>query len=247
MAIADVERQPSVSEAFLSSLLEAPDGKQIRFCIQCGICSGVCPYGAWMSYPPRRIIAALHSEGFEEVIDNDTIWMCVSCYACTNVCPADISLTEELMARTKEELLLAGNIPDELQSALKNTGRYGNPLGVSPRKRAAWTKGLPFPVPVMREARRPVDLLWFVGDYASYHPRAQQAARALAKILHALNGGYLRCWPLKTGGRSVSINLMKSSPEIRMRITPSKTNIQNWGSPSRCGITRNTCWSVWTT
>jgi len=30
-------------------------------------------------------------------------------------------------------------------------------------------------------------VLWFVGDYASYHPRAQQASRALAKLLFVLD------------------------------------------------------------
>jgi Fe-S oxidoreductase len=38
----------------------------------------------------------------------------------------------------------------------------------------------------MRQAKRPVDVLWFVGDYASYHPRAQLATRALAAVFGAL-------------------------------------------------------------
>ena len=39
----------------------------------------------------------------------------------------------------------------------------------------------------MSGARRPVDVLWFVGDYASYHPRVQQTSRALAKVFNALD------------------------------------------------------------
>jgi Fe-S oxidoreductase len=31
-----------------------------------------------------------------------------------------------------------------------------------------------------------VDVLWFVGDYASYHPRVQSATKALARVLNAL-------------------------------------------------------------
>ena len=31
-----------------------------------------------------------------------------------------------------------------------------------------------------------MDILWFVGDYASYHPRVQSATKALAKILNVL-------------------------------------------------------------
>ena len=91
------------------------------------------------------------------------------------------------MTRTKEELLLAGNIPTELQDALENSQRYGNPLGESPRKRANWTADLDFEVPIMRKAKRPVDVLWFVGDYASYHPRVKETTRAFAKLLHKLD------------------------------------------------------------
>jgi Fe-S oxidoreductase len=90
------------------------------------------------------------------------------------------------MTRAKEELLLAGNVPSELQSALEFSQRYGNPLGESPRKRSAWAKELDPPVPILRRAKRPVDVLWFVGDYPSYHPRVQNTTKALHKILTKL-------------------------------------------------------------
>jgi Fe-S oxidoreductase len=90
------------------------------------------------------------------------------------------------MTRSKEELVLAGKVPNELQSALENTQRYGNPLGESARKRADWIAGIEPKVAVMGAARRAVDVLWFVGDYASYHPRVQFTAKALARILNAL-------------------------------------------------------------
>jgi len=91
------------------------------------------------------------------------------------------------MTRAKEELLLAGNIPSELQSALEFSQRYGNPLGESPKKRADWIRGVTPPIPLMKEIARPVDILWFVGDYPSYHPRIQQTSRAFANILNALD------------------------------------------------------------
>ena len=48
---------------FLDKVIEAtPDGKQIRKCLQCGTCSGVCPYGFAMDYPPRSLIAALRAD-----------------------------------------------------------------------------------------------------------------------------------------------------------------------------------------
>lgn len=186
MAPRELTQRPSFSEKFYESLLRAADGHFIRTCLQCGACTGVCPFGYLMDFPPRKMIAALRADMFDTVLDSDTIWMCVSCYACAEVCPAKIPLTAALMTRAKEESLLAGKIPPELQDALENSQRYGNPLGESPRKRTDWTQGIEPEVTVMQKARRPVEVLWFVGDYASYHPRVQRVSRALAQVLNAL-------------------------------------------------------------
>lgn len=178
---------PSHNEAFYASLQTPPYGERVRTCLQCGMCSGVCPLGYVMDYPPGKMIAALRSEIFDRVLNSDTVWMCVACYACTEVCPSGIPLTEKLMTRAKEELLLAGKVPAELQLALENSQRYGNVLGQSPRKRADWIKGIQATVPIFGKDKKSADVLWYVGDYASYHPRVQATSRALAKILNALH------------------------------------------------------------
>jgi len=173
--------------SFYEKVLEAtPRGEQLRICLECGNCSGICPFGYLMTYPPSRLIAMLRADRFNKVLETDTVWMCVSCYACTAVCPSKIPLTFGLMTSVKEELLLAGNVPPELQTALANSQRYGNPQGESPRKRADWAKDIRPEVTVMAQAKRPVDVLWFVGDYPSYHPRVQSTTKAVAKVLNAL-------------------------------------------------------------
>jgi Fe-S oxidoreductase len=177
----------AVAHSFYDQVLEAtPNGERLRLCLQCGDCSGICPFGYLMIHPPSRMIAHLRADRFEKVLDTDTVWMCVSCYACTAVCPVQIPLTPGLMARTKEELILAGNVPPELQSALENSQRYGNPLGESPRKRADWATGILPEVKILGKVRKKVDVLWFVGDYPSYHPRVQLITKALTKVFNAL-------------------------------------------------------------
>ncbi len=176
----------SLSKTFFASLYELTNGERIRTCLQCGTCSGICPFGYIMKFPPGKMIGALRAEIFDQVIKADSVWMCVSCNACSAFCPSNIPITAALMTRAKEEMLLAGNIPTELQAALENTQRYGNPMGESPRKRADWTLGLQPEVNILGKTRQPVDVLWFVGDYASFHSRMQSATKALAKILNAL-------------------------------------------------------------
>jgi Fe-S oxidoreductase len=139
-----------------------------------------------MKFPPGKMIGALRAEIFDQVIKADSVWMCISCNACAAFCPSNIPITAALMTRAKEEMLLAGNIPTELQAAMENTQRYGNPLGESPRKRADWTTGIKPEVNILSKTRQPVDVLWFVGDYASYHSRMQPVTKAFAKILNAL-------------------------------------------------------------
>jgi Fe-S oxidoreductase len=139
-----------------------------------------------MKYPPGKIIGTLRAGVFDLVTKTDSIWMCVSCSACSAFCPTQIPITSALMTRVKEEMILEGKVPAELQTAFKNSQQYGNPLGESPRKRADWAAGIQPEVNILGKTKQPVDVLWFVGDYASYHPRMIPVTKAFAKILNAL-------------------------------------------------------------
>lgn len=166
--------------------LEIENDARLLGCIQCGRCSGICPLGSLMEYPPSRVIAAVRSGSYHKVKESDTIWLCIACQACSAVCPVQIPLTNIIMSRIKEEFLLSGNVPAELQSALENSQRYGNPMGESPRKRVDWTRSSETHIPVMGKDTRSADVLWFVGDYASYHPRVHPSSLAFARILNSL-------------------------------------------------------------
>ncbi|MBZ5573460.1 MAG: (Fe-S)-binding protein [Acidobacteriia bacterium] len=178
---------PPPIDISLENLAEFPEGRRVLTCIQCGTCAGTCPYGELMQYPPRRIIGMLRAGELEKVFTSDSLLNCVACYACTAKCPRGIDLTGVLLPLVKEQVLLRlPEMPAELQRALENKLRYGNPMGESPRKRAAWVKTAGVPVRILHEDPRPVDVLWFVECYSSYYPRGQQCARATAKVFHAL-------------------------------------------------------------
>ncbi len=120
---------PSIGKTFINSLYELENGERFKTCLQCGTCSGICPFGYIMKFPPGKMIGALRADIFDQVMKTDGMWMCVSCNACAAFCPSNIPITAALMTRVKEEMLLAGNIPAELQTAFENTQRYGNALG----------------------------------------------------------------------------------------------------------------------
>jgi Fe-S oxidoreductase len=177
----------SPCELTLESLLEFPEGRKVLTCMQCGMCAGTCPYGDVMAYPPRLIIGMLRAGEIEKVFTSDSLLNCVACYACMAKCPRGIRLTEVLLPLVKEQVFAhLPEVPAELQKALQNTLRYGNPMGESPRKRAEWVKTAPVPIRILHQDPRPTDVLWFVECYTSYHPRGQDNSRATARLFHAL-------------------------------------------------------------
>ena len=171
----------------LETILSVPEGRRILSCIQCGTCTGTCPYGEYMDYPPRRIINMLRRGLIEEVFKSDSMLRCVACYSCMAKCPRGIRLSDVLLPLVKEQTLAnLQEVPAELQKSLQNTLRYGNPMGESSRKRVAWTATAKVPVPIMAEIKRPVDVLWFVECYTSYYGRGQDNSRATARLFKAL-------------------------------------------------------------
>ncbi|MDW8131534.1 MAG: (Fe-S)-binding protein [Bryobacterales bacterium] len=176
-----------IYDVTLETLFEHPEGRRVLTCIQCGMCAGTCPYGDVMDYPPRRIINMLRAGQIEKVFQSESLLACVACYACMAKCPRDIRLTEVLLPLVKEQVFInLPETPSELQRALENTLRYGNPFGESSRKRAAWVKTAGVPIRILSEDPRPVDVLWFVECQNSYHPRGQDVSRATARLFHAL-------------------------------------------------------------
>jgi Fe-S oxidoreductase len=178
---------PGTTEITIENLMQTPEGRRVMSCLQCGVCVGACPYGEVMDYPPRRIIAMLRAGMVEKVYYSDSLLACVACYTCMYKCPRDIRLTDTILPLAKEQVLIhQPDLPAELQRALQNTLRYGNPMGESSRKRAAWVKTCPVPVRIFSEDPRPADVLWFVECYTSYYPRGQDCCRATARLFHAL-------------------------------------------------------------
>src|ERR1035438_8649044 len=104
----------------LETLPQHPQGKELLAFFQCGVCSGACPYGDVMEYPPRRMIAMMRAGMQERVYTSDSLLACVACYACMAKCPRGIRLTEILLPLMKEQTLLhLPELPAELQRALQ--------------------------------------------------------------------------------------------------------------------------------
>jgi Fe-S oxidoreductase len=158
-----------------------------RTCIHCGVCSGSCPMGEVMEYPPRKAAKMISEGRIAEVVASNTPWLCIACHTCQVRCPSQLLIPDGLFPALRSEVMAEGKLQDQdLQRALQNTYLYGNPMGISPRKRAEWAKTAGVTVPIISQLKRPVDVLWIVECYPSFEPRNQEITRKLARILNAL-------------------------------------------------------------
>ena len=170
-------------------------------CTKCGRCHEACParaVGAPLS--PRDVIlslrefaqATLESGVVPDAAELDvhgkapgqvameTLWSCRTCMACVEICPVAVEHVP-IIVQMRRKLVEDGAMDPLLTKTLQTIHKTGNSFGESKRKRGAWSKALPFPV---KDARKePVEVLWFVGDYASFDPRNQQVSQIFASLL----------------------------------------------------------------
>ena len=171
-------------------------------CTKCGRCQEACPanaVGAPLS--PRDVILSLrefanHALSAKELpkeaeldihgkdigqVFMETLWSCRTCLACVEICPVAVEHVP-IIVQMRRNLVEAGEMEPLLEKTLQTIHKTGNSFGESKRKRANWTKELPFEI---KDARtEPVDVLWFVGDYASFDPRNQKVTQSFARLLH---------------------------------------------------------------
>jgi Fe-S oxidoreductase len=116
------------------------------------------------------------------LIRPETLWSCTTCLACVEACPVGIEHVPTIVGM-RRSLVDQGMVEPGLQTAFTSLAKQGNSFGQSGRARARWTDGLATPI---RDARREeVDWLWFVGDFASFDARVQDATRLVARVFQA--------------------------------------------------------------
>lgn len=84
----------TITPKLQDSFYNTPHGKDILRCIQCGTCSGSCPYSDQMDYAPRGLFALIRDGEMDEVLKSNTMWFCSSCYQCVERCPQEIPVTD---------------------------------------------------------------------------------------------------------------------------------------------------------
>jgi len=69
------------------------EGRWVKMCMQCGVCSGSCPFGPDWDHPPQELFMMIRAGKRDEVLSTDSMWMCTSCYNCIVRCPRELPIT----------------------------------------------------------------------------------------------------------------------------------------------------------
>ena len=173
-------------------------------CTECGRCTDGCPaHASGASVDPMHLMTRLRraalakavpppakgmaADGgvpvaedlFASVHDAAAVWSCMACLSCVDGCPV---LNDHLskVLEMRRRLVSRGEVAAGLDGALQSLSRHGNSFKAAAKARAKWTRGAQPPIGDARKAA--VDVLWFVGDYASYDARCQALTAGTARV-----------------------------------------------------------------
>jgi Fe-S oxidoreductase len=178
-------------------------------CIQCNRCQDVCPATAtgkslspaaleinkrmelndlagqqnFLSFTPAPFEKGTPSPNplLKFALNPEAAWACTTCGACMEVCPTQNEQMLDIIDIRRNQVMIEGEFPSQLQSAFRGMERAQNPWGINHEQRLAWSDGLN--IKTTDENPTP-DVLYWVGCAASYDPIAQKTARAFVELLN---------------------------------------------------------------
>jgi len=160
-------------------------------CTECNRCQDRCPaHATGKPLSPMKLVNQIGELAFTtpdqsliEACGADALWSCTTCRACQEICPASVEHVGKIVEMRRNLVLMEGRFPgEEVMAAMEQTEVNGNPLGMGYASRGDWAAELG----IRTLAEEPeVDVLYFVGCYASFDKRNIKVAKAFVKLCQA--------------------------------------------------------------
>lgn len=160
-------------------------------CTLCKRCQDRCPaYATGKPLSPMQVVNQIGDLAFAnpeanliDTVGRDAIWACTTCRACQDICPASIEHVSKIVEMRRNLVLMEGEFPgEEVMAAMEQTEVNGNPLGMGYASRGDWAEALGVK-PLAEDPE--VDVLYFVGCYASFDKRNIAVAASFVKLCQA--------------------------------------------------------------
>jgi Fe-S oxidoreductase len=162
-------------------------------CTECGRCQDACPaFATGKILSPKLVIMGLRDAVFAQsedtplvpdAVPEESVWDCVTCGACVQACPVSIEHVDHIVDLRRHLVMVESSFPTEAEPMLRDVERASNPWGKAQSERADWAVGLG--IRVLEPGDPPPEYLYWVGCASSFDERAQNTARATAKVLDA--------------------------------------------------------------
>jgi Fe-S oxidoreductase len=156
-------------------------------CVSCGRCEENCPAAiAEKPLSPRKVVQSIQEQMqaslplLEQSISNDEIWSCTTCMACVQHCPVFVEPLDKIMDMRRYRVMGQAALPSEAKATLRNLLLYKDVYGKGIAHRVDWAfnRGVPL-------GSESAEVLLWVGCSGAFHPRYQEIARGMVKILKA--------------------------------------------------------------
>ncbi|MDP4551518.1 (Fe-S)-binding protein [Alkalihalobacillus macyae] len=147
---------------------------------------------AYQSRGQQETAAAAEGLVSDELIGNviteEEIWACTTCRSCEDQCPVENEHVDKIIDMRRHLVLMEGKMDSDVQRAITNIERQGNPWGISRKERENWRDMRDdIVVPTVKEkekAGEEFEYLFWVGSMGSYDNRSQKIAASFAKIMN---------------------------------------------------------------
>ena len=193
-ALATIDLEDESAEQFGAAAVKDLTWKDIfdaDACTSCQRCQDRCPaHATGKPLSPMKLVQQIGQIAREtpeanlcESVGQDVLWSCTTCRACQEICPASVEHVNKIIEMRRNLTLMEGAFPgDEVRGAIGNIEVNGNPFGLAYAARGDWAEGLDI---ATMESGAEVDVLYFVGCYASFDKRNREIARDFVKICSA--------------------------------------------------------------
>lgn len=126
------------------AIIEKEIGETFQSCMQCGACTGICPWGEVTSYSPRKILRSINLGTSSNVSVDEASWTCATCNGCVEQCPRGIGITD-LIKSVRRQVVDAGSLPKYFEAPVKSLTINGNPWEGKAKDRLEWANGEKLP------------------------------------------------------------------------------------------------------
>jgi Fe-S oxidoreductase len=112
-------------------------GETFLSCMQCGACTGACPWNEVAVLSPRKILRDISLDRATYSAVDEAAWICATCNNCVTSCPRGIEVLD-LIKTVRHHVVDRRGLKQSLFMAIKSLMDYGNPWYGKKKNRLDW-------------------------------------------------------------------------------------------------------------